>query len=219
MNFNSFKQIMTTKLTQVSFNEDDNQNKIILGAIIYGTLLKITAMNKSFTGKESVLINSYFTTYKSTVSELPKYISYRYITSYIRKENIMNFFSITEKQAIKIYEYYSNKEKIEYFSPAGYNSKMYGILEDIDNKLLPHLHWDIMVPIYKYYNSKNSITSHDINIHDALLSEKPGKKILFSIANIPDSTIYTDIQNDKIGIKKYLYSTTLNETGVILTLK
>lgn len=123
------------------------------------------------------------------------------------------------KQAIKIYEYYSNKEKIEYFSPAGYNSKMYGILEDIDNKLLPHLHWDIMVPIYKYYNSKNSITSHDINIHDALLSEKPGKKILFSIANIPDSTIYTDIQNDKIGIKKYLYSTTLNETGVILTLK
>ena len=77
-----------------------------------------------------------------------------------------------------------------------------------------------MVPLAKYYINKNGIREDNIHIYSALvLSDIPGKGILFNIDGISLPTILTDLKRPSIGIWDYIYKAQTYEDMVLIILK
>ena len=221
MNFNTMKQIIQRSIDSYSFSEKDAEknriNRIILGVLLYDILNQLLAIDTSYNTNIVDSANSYATTLKGTVQSLEgKYISYKSMTKFIKKNNIQNFISITITQVNSILSLYHDKRTIEKFSIIHYSSRMYSVpsLTFTQSKYLEKVHNKIMVPIVKYYIMMNNISESDV-LTESVLDNNPGKIIHLSISTISPNRIITDINNGKIGIQSSITSVSLTPDGLV----
>lgn len=225
MNFNGLKQIVYQSLLKEKFENPDpnknNINKIITGVLLFKTLENLI---KTKTLKEDSIketSDQYVKTYKSITESLEgQYISYKQIRKIIEDNSLKDFLKITSTLLNSIYNVYQNKTKIKEFSCYEFSPAIYNItnLSEQENVRLSKVHFNIIVPIIKYYVMYFKIMMKDITVDD--VGNRIGTEIKLSINNIPCNQIYQDIETNNINVKEYIRNFRLTSDGFIkLTIK
>lgn len=220
MNYQSLKQsvnsVLQTQAISSSYNFTNN-DKIILGVLLFKIGEKILVNDSSYLGNLTPALKSYFSTYLNIVKTLKeKYTTYKEINKYINNHNILSFISIKYEYLNQIYYLYEHKKMKEQLSTKSYSCLMYDIenLSLEQDNILKNIHFKVIVPIVEYF-----IDFYGSSISDVFIEDKgvnfPGKVLYLSISNIDVNLIYNFLLNDYSNIRKYLYSFDIIENNTI----
>lgn len=199
---NSLKNAIYQNSHKLSFNS--NQEKIFCSCVIYKVISNFIETSDRLRNS----INSTIQSYQDKIIEQIKsyknsYVSYSLMEDEVNAINKKNFFNYNDYDINRVYQKYLIKNKIiefdlNYFAPEMYNTVGLSIDE---SKYAEYVHKEIMGPIIKYFINNYNITSKDISIQSAKLSDIPFKKIKFKIKDIYPSMIKTLIKTNQINIK------------------
>lgn len=218
------KVIQRAVIDAIPGTDLDAVDKIIASVSLYNAILKRSGMEESGLGNVYRLATSLGELHVGLIHNFRNtYVSYNVIKNYINKYKINNFLQLTDSQYNQILEWYFDKTEIVSFNTFGYTHHMYKITEitDSNNVYLKNIHDNVMVPIYRYYNTKFNIRQEDLNIVDAELSEvRPGKDMLFEVIGIDSGKIVSDIKRKKLLIPdRYLEEVFLEDNYVRILIK
>ena len=196
---------------------------ILIGCVVYKQCAKAMTLDNDMMTSMGKLADSYVSTFKNIIHNMKNvYVSYSVIMTKISQKGLKSFLNIDERFLNEIYSLYLNKTMIKPFSLSMYSPNIYSI-DDLSweqNERLRNIHYNVMVPLAKYYINKNGIREDNIHIYSALvLSDIPGKGILFNIDGISLPTILTDLKRPSIGVWDYIYKAQTYEDMVLIILK
>ena len=218
------KSVLSAVNRAIVKNASEKINDTILtGIITYKYILKIISIDDGSLSNLESLALSYSKSFKETVQNMKNtYVSYAVISSKLEKYGVKSFLQITDDIIDEIYKLYLDKSLIKPFSISKYDPNIYSIsnINWESNERLRKIHYNVMVPLIKYYIGNNGLVESDMKIHSALVfSETPGKGILFNINGIGVSRILTDIKKPSLGISKYIYKAQSYENMVLIILR
>jgi hypothetical protein len=150
------------------------------------------------------------------------YVSYMVMLYKIKSNKIRSLIDLDSSMLEYLYSLYLDKTKVVSFSCNYYSSSMYSVgdLSKSEDDKLRFIHFNVMVPLAKYYINKNGITEKDVKIFSALATaELPGKAILFNINGIGNVNITNDAKRSSIGIYDKIYSISVYDNKVLLLVK
>jgi len=207
MRISELKQGVHEGLMFVEF--DDNIDKLIVSCTMYSFIKNLLSIKSEGENNSKEIVKSYtsiiknnFIIYKNSA------IAYNIIRRTIENYNKNSFLEFSSKEILAITTLYQNKTKIVPFSTTSFSQYMYKVatINHINYIKLSKVHFDIMIPIIKYYQLNNGIHSMDLEIFDAeLYAPAPGKEILFNIKGINPGRIVSDINANRIPIKDKIY--------------
>lgn len=216
MTFDSLKRSIYSAILQTEFNTNDfsneeiNSNKILVGCVSYKILNSIMNSNKQQDGQSRNISLSYVSNYKNIVENMKnKYVSYRLIVDYINDQNIKSFLNIKEFELNHIYELYCNKTEISVFNCLTFSQTMYNVsgLSDYQISILNKVHYNVIVPIIRYYKENYNILDKNVAVLTKYTSEEtpnPQNSILLKIQDIESSKILLGINSGIFGINNLI---------------
>lgn|SRR5574344_587715 len=177
--------------------------------ILYKYILSYNKTNADASSSNDFysLVSTYASSFKSKITDLQNtYLSYNKIINFLNKLNVTSIFDISENNIDIIYSYYNDDTMITKFDTSYFSCAMYNT-ENISsgaNSYLKYLHYNVYVPIIKYYNKMYDIAIENMKIVSSTdIPENIGKSIVFFIDGISASQIYSDIVNNNILIDYY----------------
>lgn len=190
-------------------NFDDKFDKLITACLLYTAVENITKTSENFSNDTTTIASSYLPTYRSLVLKAKTiYVSYSVMKKYIEKKNVYGFLEFTKEMIDEINRLYADKTEIVPFSTFLFNASMYKVqnitLEQ--NKRLSKIHFNVMVPIAKYFKDNYDISDDKVEIYSAdSVANQPGKTIQFYISGIKPRDILSAITTGKIEISDFIY--------------
>lgn len=227
-NVKSLKMSVNAALNSVSFKEEEKDggyvNKMLTGVLLFKYVGSILDADPSQINNTSDLVLQYLTTFKSTAESLKEhFISYMYIKKYLKSKNFESFSRMEDSDIIICYTYYMNKTEKMSFSVSIYDPSMYFVmnLNRSQDLRLSKIHEKIMCKIISHCMNKYGLNETDMIIYDSLIvNDNPGKKILFEVQGIKNSTLIYDIfQKDILNIKQYIYNMQISDGHILITIK
>lgn len=219
---NSVKQII---LSELSLQRDISwEDKTILASVIYveyNRMLSSQKTNAAFNIKD--YINSRITINRPKLQNIKDNSStYQDIINYIISTGKNNILDFKDYNFETIYNLFNNFVKRDAFSTNYFSLSMYNAnnIPRKDILKLEKIHHNIMAPIIKYYKITYGSKDEDMNIISIFnVPTNPGKIITFKIKNISPNVIIKDINNNVLGLSKYIYDANLAKDSVSILLK
>lgn len=178
MNYNTLNIIISNNIGKA--NLADPEDRIIYGCLLYRSVHKLISSGSIEMIDADSLIESI---YKKVLLEFntmqQSYVFYHVMKSRIKYLNKSSFSAITEKNIEFLLDGFNTK-RIEPFSTTQFSQYMYNIsnLTLKEHNRLSQIHFNIMVPIAKYYMENYNVSSRDIVIYNVLeVPNNPGKII------------------------------------------
>jgi hypothetical protein len=195
----------------ITTNFPSNADRLIVSCLLYDYTKKILENEDKNKNNVKRLVASYAEIYKDQLGVFKeKFVSYiimvRTIESF-RKETFLEF---TESEIYQIIDYYKNRTELVKFSITSFSQYMYKIinLKYDQYQRLSNIHFNIMVPIIKFYMDNNGLSAQDLEIFDAeVYKDNPGKEILFGVKGINPTRVVSDIKTNNILIDYYKVET------------
>jgi len=207
MRISELKQGVYEGLMLVEF--DDNTDKLIVSCVMYSFIKNLLSVNTENENNSKNIVKSYssviknnFNIYKNSA------VSYNIIRKTIEGYNKNGFLEFNSSQIDNITALYRNKTKTVPFATTSFSQYMYKVftMKHSSYIKLSKIHFDIMVPIIKYYQLNNGVNPSDLEIFDAeLYAPTPGKEMLFTINGINPGRIVSDIKANRIPIRDKIY--------------
>lgn len=210
MTFNSLKQSVYSAVSKQTFSAEDTEtlfvNRIITCCVLLDTLQTLINTNSKYNGQISELASSYASTIRSSVESLEgKYVCYKTLKSTILGYKLTSFISMTQKQVDEVNSLYANKQEVADLKLTTYNQFMYNVssLTENQNSKLRNIHYNVVVPIVKYYMSFMGISVSDVDV-ESYSTSQPTKAILLAIDGVSVNQIYSDLSRDTMSVSKYI---------------
>jgi hypothetical protein len=200
---------------------ESKYNKIIASCLIFYIIKNLIATDSSNESNIVTLAGNYGTTYKSIVSGMKNtYISYLLMQNKLAEYKPASFLDMTNEKIETIYKLYQNKTEIKKFSCINFSEYMYNVSSiSADNEIkLRKIHFDVMVPIMKFYKATNGLNDNNMVIIQADTGGYIGKEIIFYIDGVSNANLIYDIKN-KIYTNDRIYSVVLYYNYIKITLK
>ena len=141
---------------------------ILIGCVVYKQCAKAMTLDNDMMTSMGKLADSYVSTFKNIIHNMKNvYVSYSVIMTKISQKGLKSFLNIDDRFLNEIYSLYLNKTMIKPFSLSMYSPNIYSI-DDLSweqNERLRNIHYNVMVPLAKYYINKNGIREDNIHIY------------------------------------------------------
>jgi len=205
MNISNIKKGVYEGLAAVPF--DNNNNRLIVSCLLYDYIKRVIGSEDQNKNNVKSLVNSYAGIYKDQLTAFSnKFVSYNIMVRTVESFEKNSFLEFTEREIYSIIDYYKNRTELIKFSTTFFSQYMYKIVDMRYNQYqrLSDIHFNVMVPIIKFYMSNNGLNSEDLEIFDAeVYKDNPGKEILFGVKGISSTRVVSDIKTNKIIIDYY----------------
>ena len=201
---NSIKTAIMAKFS--AYREEFSEIELLATEILfYKYIVYLTSTDDANRNNTNALIDSYVASYKNKFIELKQnYTSYLEIILFLKKINGTNLLSVKESEIDEVYKIYKESRLIEKFNIHSFNETVYNV-NQVDNDAYVYLrkiHYNVMVPIIKYYMKVYNLDQSAMKIISATeASGNPGKKVIFYIDGIPSTRVFSDIVGHKFPIK------------------
>ena len=201
---NSIKTAIMAKFS--AYREEFSEIELLATEILfYKYIVYLTSTDDANRNNTNALIDSYVASYKNKFIELKQnYTSYLEIILFLKKINGTNLLSVKESEIDEVYKIYKESRLIEKFNIHSFNETVYNV-NQVDNGAYAYLrkiHYNVMVPIIKYYMKVYNLDQSAMKIISATeASGNPGKKVIFYIDGIPSTRVFSDIVGHKFPIK------------------
>jgi hypothetical protein len=185
---------------------DDKTDELIVSCILYDFLRKVVENETSLQNNIKEVASNYLPSFiKSLNSFRESFISYITMRETIESFRKNSFLEFTQDEINAILTLYRDRTQIKKFSSMYFSQYMYKVIDisDYHYKRLSSIHFNLIVPIIKFYKNNYGASDTDMEIVSALeYLENPGKEMLFSINGVDPSRVINDINSFRIPIKK-----------------
>jgi hypothetical protein len=186
---------------------EDNTDRIIVSCLLYDYIKRVVVSEDKNKNNIRNLASSYAKLFSDNLKSFKEtYVSYSVMRRSVEDFNKTSFLQYSESEINRINELYKNKTRSVQFSTTYFSQYMYKVvnLKYHQYVRLSSIHFDVMVPIMKFYIDSYDMKAKDMEIFDAeLFLGNPGKVVLFGIKDISSQRIVKDILSNNININYY----------------
>jgi hypothetical protein len=186
---------------------EDNTDRLIVSCLLYDYIKRLIVVEDKNKNNIKTLASSYAKLFSDNLKSFKQtYVSYSVMRRNVEDFKKSSFLQYTEPEINQINELYKNKTRSVQFSSTYFSQYMYKVvnLKYHQYVRLSNIHFNVMVPIIKFYMDSYDMKAKDLEIFDAeLFLGNPGKVILFGIKDTPAQRVVRDILAKNINIDYY----------------